>query len=68
MSDNSIKLTVDEANLAAAQEESERLTGENARLQQRVVFLRALVNRLQGEQKQSETKQPQDRRRPAKKP
>lgn len=49
MDNDPITFTTEESNLAASQEESERLSAENRHLQQRVVLLRALVNRLQSE-------------------
>lgn len=51
MADEAVKitLTTEEATLAAAQEESERLSAENRHLKSRVVLLRAFVNRLQAE-------------------
>lgn len=42
-----IVFTDEDADLASAQEEAVRLATENAALRQRVVFLRALTNRLQ---------------------
>lgn len=45
MSDQTIQFTPEEMDQAAQQEESERLQAEVSSLKQRVVLLRALVNR-----------------------
>lgn len=61
--------TDEEAQLAASQEEQERLTRENDGLKQRVVLLRAMVNRQQKQLAEFPTvKQPEDHKPPARKP
>lgn len=47
--DDVITFTPEEVERAVEQEEAERLAAENATLKQRVVTLRAMINRLQRE-------------------
>lgn len=50
MANQELEFSEEEGSLAASQEEASRLSAENQYLKQRVVVLRAMINRLQNPQ------------------